>query len=343
MQNEVLVSIIVPIYNSEKWLKFCLDSILTQNYKNFELILINDGSKDSSGIICDNYAKRDSRIKVYHKKNEGVSAARNDGIKYSQGKYIQFLDSDDIIKFQMTKGLVELAERENADIVMCDFEILNEIEISNYIFQPILGVKIGKMNKLEAMKNILRIDGYQGFLWNKLLKKELLNMNKEIRFDNGISICEDLLFCCKYLSQANKIVYTSEKLYGYVQHENSLSHKIDKKILTSIEANRQIAIIYDKFFLPEGRSRYIYSIVNLFTMINFDVIKNKKKYLEKEIKEKKNWFKPKLHTRKECFVYYFLIMNPYLCGYIYIILKKIYKVIKNKQKKGKNIEKNKSY
>lgn len=319
-----LVSIIVPIYNSDKWLDLCLKSILKQSYKNFELLLIDDGSTDNSGVICDIYAKKDSRIMVFHKKNEGVSIARNYGLSLAKGKYVQFIDSDDIVDSEMTKKLIRLIEEKNTDMVMCKVHFLDENEMYCHSLKNNNTINIGKMTKVEVLKNIIRDDGFQGFLVNKLFKKKILDLNN-IKFDEHISICEDLLFCCQYLACINSVAYTTEKLYGYIQHENSALHKVNKKILTSIEAKRQIALIFDKYFLPDGRSRYIYSIVNLFTLINFDIIKDQKENLIKEIKEKKSWFNPKVHTKKECFIFYFLIINPYICGYIYIRIKKIFK------------------
>ena len=128
-----LISVIIPVYNVDKYLERCIDSVIVQTYSNLEIILVDDGSNDDSGIICDRYAKFDDRIKVIHKKNGGVSSARNEGIKYCNGKYIGFVDSDDYIDSTMYEYLYNLLISNDADISCCDFFIINEGKnIGNY-------------------------------------------------------------------------------------------------------------------------------------------------------------------------------------------------------------------
>lgn len=323
--NSPLVSIIVPVYNSENWLIFCLNSILNQSYQNIEVIVVDDGSKDNSAYICDSFGKKDSRIKVIHKKNAGVSSARNCGIDCAKGEYIQFVDSDDIIHPQMTEKLVEIIEEKNAEIAMCDFLIIQENEMDKYIFTGIGKVNSGEMSRKEALKNIITNVGFRGFPVNKLFRKNILNSKKEIRFDPQISICEDLLFCCEYLSNIDNIVYINEKLYGYVEHSGSALKKIDEKFLTSIDAKRKIAEIYEEHCLPEGRSYYIYLIAYLFTFINSKVIKERKKQLKTELKEKKEWFIPKVHTQKERILFSLICIAPCFWGRMFALMRKLRK------------------
>ncbi|EKY29021.1 glycosyltransferase family 2 protein [Clostridium celatum] len=131
-----IISVIVPVYNVEKYLKRCVDSILNQEMKEIEVILVNDGSTDSSASICDEYVRRDSRIKVIHKKNSRVAAARNDGIRLASGKYISFIDSDDWIESNMYKSMYEKAEEFNVDFIMCDFS-KKGVDKSYNVSQPI--------------------------------------------------------------------------------------------------------------------------------------------------------------------------------------------------------------
>ena len=122
--DEKLVSVIIPAYNIEDYIGRCLDSIISQTYKNLEIIVVDDGSKDHTGEILDNYAKKDRRIKVIHKENGGVSSARNKGIEVAEGDYIGFIDGDDLIEPGMYKTLVDLLEEENADIAHCGYQMV---------------------------------------------------------------------------------------------------------------------------------------------------------------------------------------------------------------------------
>ena len=122
--DEKLVSVIIPAYNIEDYIGRCLDSIISQTYKNLEIIVVDDGSRDHTGEILDNYAKKDRRIKVIHKENGGVSSARNKGIEAAEGDYIGFIDGDDLIESEMYKTLVDLLEEENADIAHCGYQMV---------------------------------------------------------------------------------------------------------------------------------------------------------------------------------------------------------------------------
>ncbi len=320
-----LVSIIVPVYNSKKWLKSCLDSILNQSYQNIEVLLIDDGSKDESVHICDEYGEKDFRVRVIHKKNEGVSIARNYGINASKGEFLQFVDSDDIIHPKMTEQLVKIINEKKADVAMCDVVNIKEKEMLGYNFQDLEKIYVGEMTKQEVLKNIIRDDGFSGFVFNKLFRKDIIKMNENVRFDSAITICEDLLFCCEYLSNVKKVVYTNEKLYGYVEHMGSAITTVNEKFLTSIDAKIKIAKIYDRYCLLEGRSYYIYSIAHLFTFINTNIIKKVKKELKRELREKKGWFKPEVHTKKEVILFFLIYISPYFFGDILALMRKMKK------------------
>lgn len=321
-----LVSIIIPVYNSEKWLKSCLNSILNQSYHNLEVILIDDGSKDNSAYICDDYEKKDSRVRVIHKKNEGVSIARNCGINTAKGEYIQFVDSDDIIHPQMTEQMVKIISEKKADVVMCGFLAIKEKEMLEYRFQDLSEVKVGEMTQKQALQNIITNEGFRGFPWNKMFRKEVLDVNEEIRFDPKIAICEDLLFCCEYLSKVKNVVYINEKLYGYVYHDNSVLKMVNERFLTSIDAKRKIAEIYDGYCLPEGRSYYIYLIAYLFIFISSNAVKSRENELKKELKEKKEWFKPEVHIKKERIFFSLICLNPCFFGHVFALMKKLKKI-----------------
>lgn len=213
-----LISIIVPVYNTGKFIEQCLNSILQQSYSNLEIILIDDGSTDNSGKICDNYAKKDKRIKVIHQPNKGVSFARNLGITVSKGKYIGFVDSDDSINKEMFMRLYSNMMLYNADISMCGYcNILEKNDLDENIERKIL-------SKDELIKEIFFYDNIRGYLYNKLYKSEIC---KRAKIPEELNICEDLYYLCEIITNEMKIIYDSSKLYYLRESEGSLTRTID--------------------------------------------------------------------------------------------------------------------
>ena len=223
-----LVSIIVPVYKVENVLHYCIDSILNQTYNNFELILIDDGSPDSSGKICNEYDKRDLRIKVFHKENEGVSVARNTGIELAKGKYICFVDSDDYIQRDYLEKLI-LAKKtyKNCENIWCKFHTVNNYRVD-------LSVKLLNCNEdMYSVKDIMTL--HEKWLDAgpvcKLYDKDII-VNNNIRFNENLSLGEDLTFNFDYLDcTSGDIVVIDCELYNYVNtNMNSLSNKYYKNM-----------------------------------------------------------------------------------------------------------------
>ena len=213
------ISVIVPVYNTEKYLHRCIDSILAQTYTDFELLLINDGSTDESGEICDEYAKKDSRIVVIHKVNEGVSIARNTGIKRSSSKYITFIDSDDYISTNYLLNLIEIHEKLNAELTISGFVKRNQgIDKPHYIdYNGIVDIEtIGSI----LNNNIISIP------FAKIFNSDIIKTNRII-FPNGISRGEDTIFVLEYLLHIDKIALLPEYNYFYITTENSLMTKLN--------------------------------------------------------------------------------------------------------------------
>jgi glycosyltransferase involved in cell wall biosynthesis len=219
-----LISIIVPVYNVKKYLNKCLDSILYQTYQNFELLLIDDGSTDGSSEICDLYLKKDSRINVIHKKNEGVSVARNIGIQVAKGKYIQFVDSDDFLDENMTDYLMKEIDTNNS-LTICNIELYykdkkncrNLITISDekkrYTIKEYLTIFVLKY----------KISPFIGSPCNKIFKKDIL-LNNKIKFKENQIFAEDFMFNIEYLYHVSDITVIKEPLYFYrIDTENSLT------------------------------------------------------------------------------------------------------------------------
>lgn len=209
------ISIIVPIYKAEAYIHNCIDSILTQTFTDFELILVNDGSPDNSGEICDEYAKKDARVRVYHKKNGGVAAARQTGLDAATGDYIIQFDSDDYVESNIIELLVKKAMEEEADIVICDFDnVYENHSLPMHVNPPLTNIElICKLFTGEVHSS----------LCNKLIKKELYKLH-DINFTLGLNMCEDLSVMYRLVYYSNRISYVPQVLYHYRQNvSNSFS------------------------------------------------------------------------------------------------------------------------
>lgn len=230
------ISIIVPVYKVEKYLQKCVDSILNQTFKEFELILVNDGSTDRCIDICNKYSREDNRIKVIHKENGGLSSARNAGIEVAKGKYIAFVDSDDYINRNMYKILYENAIKTDADISMCNFKYVYEKDYVN-INEDIKNDNYLIFNNIEALNQLYTSDNVQFVVaWNKLYKRNLFT---HLRYDEG-RIHEDEFIIHKLLYKNKKIVYTDLPLYYYFQRQGSITQcDFNLKKLDAVDAFKE--------------------------------------------------------------------------------------------------------
>ena len=210
-----LISVIVPIYKAEKYLHRCVDSLLAQTFQDFEVLLVDDGSPDRSGEICDEYAKKDSRVRVFHKENGGVGSARNLGLKVSKGEWIAFLDSDDTFKKDYLYRMY--GESCNVDGVICGFEIYSNEEMSNIVRLP----EIENVNDLEVIWLALGKLEAEHYIWNHIYKSSIIRSN-EINF-REISTGEDTLFNLEYFRYAKAITILSYVGYVHYDNPNSLS------------------------------------------------------------------------------------------------------------------------
>lgn len=209
------ISLIVPVYNAEKYLNRCLDSILTQTYKDFELLLIDDGSTDKSSEICDEYAGKDDRVKVFHKENGGVSSSRTLGLVKAVGQYIAFVDSDDWIEKKCLEDNLLIAENTHADMVISDFFIDN---------------KDNEMKKQQwyngDLVNDIFSDNIVGSLWNKFLKADVIRRSG-VSFTYNLNFCEDVTFLCELTIKTGdmRIVTNPQAYYHYCVTPQSLTTK----------------------------------------------------------------------------------------------------------------------
>ena len=232
------VSVIVPVYNTEQYLPRCIDSILAQTFTDFELILVNDGSTDNSGMICNEYAKKDSRIIVIHKENGGVSSARNLGIDNAKGKYITFVDSDDYILSQYLDNIYTCLIKVKADLIFTSYtDIINEeksIVKINYDF-----------NCLEDYVSFFIINGNFTAPWGKFFSRKIINENS-LYFPYNIHRGEDTIFVYNYLLHCKKIYFIADYNYNYnrILDGASLSQKHFPYTIENITKNKLIESIY---------------------------------------------------------------------------------------------------
>ncbi len=334
-QLQELISIVVPVYNVEKYLNRCLKSICNQTYTNLEILLIDDGSTDSCPMLCDNWANRDSRITVIHQKNGGLSSARNTGITAAHGKYIGFVDSDDCIAIDMYEKLYQAIQASKANIAICGFKKVydNGTPDKNLIPSPLVDKTFSRHEIISKLDMSTDEYAYYVVAWNKLYQKDLF---QTIRFPVG-KIHEDEFTAHLFFDRCKKITTISEDLYYYVIREDSI---MTRKFSVSA---------YDGF---EGvYQRYLYLINNGYIKVAITNIVCLKKLLCRYI------FDDRTHLYKNTEKYWvrvlsrellihkriydaFSLLGSYLISYlpdsIFLNLKKIRNIFVNIQSSKKH-------
>lgn len=301
--KEILVSVIVPCYNVEKYIEKGLSSLINQTLKDIEIIVINDGSNDNTLKILNEFRKNDKRIKIIDKKNEGVSAARNIGLKEAKGKYICFMDSDDRLEKDFLEKMYNKISENDYDMVACD----------TYAIYPNKKKYIkSNINDNQDEKKLM-IDAYT-VIWNKIYKKEII---KDIYFDNSISFCEDVLFLYEVYLKVKKIGSIHEPLYNYLQREKSLTYTYNEIIYDLIKSIDKVVDYYeinnylDKYYqeIEYSYVRYLFAtfIKRLSKTKNKIEFKKGCNFVKNKVKEKfPNYKKNKyLNNKKGLYLKYF--------------------------------------
>lgn len=281
------ISVIVPVYNVEKYLNRCVDSILNQTFEDFELILVNDGSPDNCGNICDEYAQKDNRVKVIHKKNGGVSSARNVGIDIAQGEYIMFVDSDDWINENMLNDMYNMPD---SDMKVSSIRMIGKDNSTEYIIDT----------KMYTQEDLLIGFFSEAFPiicfcgpWCKLYKKDII-FNNAVRFNEDMSLGEDTYFNLNYIKHC-KSIYTSEQIYYYYMRENSESlftkfrlnmyYDVRKDFDLKVKMANELNMGRDSIF--KLKLSYIQSLIgNLIKMVDTNTKTEVKKYMSLLQKDK---------------------------------------------------------
>ncbi|MBT2642201.1 glycosyltransferase [Bacillus sp. ISL-41] len=272
------ISVIIPVYNVEKYLHRCVESVLNQTFQDFEIILINDGSTDHSGQICDELAQKDSRITVIHKNNARVSAARNDGLKLAKGEYVSFIDSDDWIEPEMYQVMIQKAEKLNLDFIMCDYKKKSE-NYEEERTQPIRGgYYSGDQIKKELFQCLIMFDHieFPPTISNCvcLIDSNFLRQNN-ISYDEDIHYCEDSLFGSKMIYHAKRFFYLKGfHFYNYFYNPTSTTNTYnDKKWNSYLKINERLEKYFEKTdeydFTRQIKINMLYFTLNTLGQIRY--------------------------------------------------------------------------
>ena len=269
-----MISVIVPVYNTASYLRQCIDSLLNQTYKDIEVVLVNDGSTDDSGSICDEYAKKDARIIVIHQNNQGVSSARNVALKVIHGNWIAFIDSDDWVESIMFERMLGLAEKTRADIVACD---LYDEKEKRTTYRNYWNVPDEKTELIfEGNDRLLYGLAYSPVLWNKLIRVDLL---QNLQFSTTCRYGEDTLFLSDAIIRAKRIVCLGQPLYHYrsMRQGNVVSSSFNDKLFDLISSYDEVCEKLYTFNANLSIGQLVYS-ASLQVMEKLPVKKSAKNY-----------------------------------------------------------------
>ena len=283
-----LISVIVPVYKVEQYIERCIESILRQTYKNIEIILVDDGSPDACGVMCDKYAAKDSRIRVIHKENGGLSSARNAGMQTAKGEYICFVDSDDWLDETFVEVLEALLTEKQTDFSACRFcEVIEG--------NPVPQNKASKAPQLfeeNLMRNAIIDDTYAGFACNKLFRADIIHENG-LRFDEKIFNGEDLPFTIEYLKHCRKGAYVPSELYFYNIRPQSIttSRQFSERAYTILYAREKVLAMLEKY-APDcvdiEMAAYLSHLIKMKYVLEPIKVEQAEKYAEVSRKLKEN-------------------------------------------------------
>lgn len=280
----IKISVVMPVYNKEMYLDKTLQCILNQSYKNFEVIIVNDGSTDNTKKICDEYAEKDSRISVYHIENGGVSNARNTGLKYVTGEYIQFIDADDCINEGIFEKYESILENKSYDIL---FSTYNKVDYLGNILTKVDVGYYGKCMKEQILMDFVKKQvntGYYGCVSNKLIRKDIISENK-LKFNKRIPLAEDFDFFLDVYRYSNSYYFMDFNSFNYLQNtQNSsmlLYDNLDYYIQLLINIKMKEFIVDSGYYYGENKKileqrilDYVYYDV-FYSKLNKDIIKQK--------------------------------------------------------------------
>ena len=318
-----VISVIIPVYNVEDFLCKCVDSVLAQTFKDIEIILVDDGSTDKSGEICDEYAEKDDRIKVIHKENGGLSSARNAGLDIAKGEYIGFVDSDDYISYEMYEKLLCAAKRYSADLVICNIKCFSESESgeeTSWVSET-CGGKRGRILPNEILNDIKMLRAFYPSACNKLYAKEIFT---NIRYPEGFWY-EDKYVLLDIICAANAIACIGDSLYCYYMREGSIIHTaFNSKTFFRLNFTWKFLNFFIERGNAEGISSYEFEYLKEFLSVYYnsfgkdkEVRRTAKKYLRDLRKQVKIIRRQKTICRLHRLMFEISAISPVLCYPLY--------------------------
>lgn len=275
-----LISVIIPVYNVEKYLRQCLDSVLNQTYTNYEVIMVDDGSTDSSYDICLEYCKKDGRFKAFHKENGGASTARNVGLKESKGEYIFFLDSDDWLEFNTLSLMLNTANVEKSDLVFCEAQAINELNNNKLNGYYEYREKYLPDEAYAIMMKMIDRKEFHVAIWMLLLDKRIITDNN-LRFKEGI-ILEDVIIAYQFYCLAHRAAHVRQKLYNRRYRPNSVmtSTKTEKNYISAATVYREVAKFRRTLPVekqsPQHLIRCAFNVLNIYRQMTPEIQKKYK-------------------------------------------------------------------
>lgn len=281
MNNSPYLSIIIPVYNTERYISACLDSILEQDFTNYEILLIDDGSSDNSGKVCDDYSLSDDRIKVFHKVNGGVCSARNVGILNAHGEWLYFCDSDDEVLPGGLSLLVSYSHCDEVSMVMGGFQRCTENGKVTYS----VNVDVSKcLDRDQTLLTLFRQTyyDYQGYLWTKIFKRSIVEDN-HLFFNDNISFNEDRLFITQYICSSGKgCVYFTKPVYLYYKRDSSAMQSLENGFNRKFISDFDAFLLMDKTVKSVGASDKVIHAVELGLMLSYISITDKLRKFDKD-------------------------------------------------------------
>lgn len=310
------LSVVIPVYNGEKYIEECLRSIMNQTYKDLQIIVVNDGSEDKTESIVKSILLEDSRIQLMSQINRGVSSARNRGLKYAENEFITFVDCDDTLDLNMYEILMNYANTNEFDIIHCGYKRINDKEI-----KEVSGTgKIEVQNSYEALECIIKGKKFVGSLWNKIYKKSLFN---GIRFDESLKVNEDILINYQVFKKSRKSIFIDEAKYNYFERNTSACNMTNrtKKAQDGLKVAKIILCDCKNSNLKESAlTKYFQCLVSLYR--NYYYSKNKAyRNVRNEIKQ--FYENNSIEVRKDKISAILIIYVPHLYGISYKIYDKI--------------------
>ncbi len=322
-----LITVMIPAYNAQKYIGRCIESLIEQTYKDIEILIVNDGSKDSTKSICEEFSQKDARVRLVNQENGGEGAARNTGLREARGKYLTFVDADDYVKEDFIERLHTNLVNNEAGLAICGFTELREDTVLNETSGDIT-----IMNQEEGMEMLLREDSFKGYVWNKIFDLDIIRQNK-LSFDVSLAVWTDVLFVFQYMIHIDKIVFDPTPEYYYIYLETSVSHGGGNNVIaveksySAIRAKEQMVDYIPDNYLKVKRQLAIRFVQSSLAVIrNIGYSKNQDQYnifKEKSIEYIKKYYKTvkKNLSRKEKILSRLAIYFPFLLIRMYKIVK----------------------